>query len=63
MATFTLKVDCDNEAFKPNPRFELLRILARVSTAVSDATWYSIDEKQTLRDENGNTVGYFMMEE
>lgn len=43
----------DNDAFQPDPRLEIARILRDLACRVE----YGIDEDFRLRDLNGNTVG------
>lgn len=63
MSRFTLTIDCDNEAFEPNPAAELRRILRDLGD--SQRLYEGIDpadrrygaNEGSLRDGNGNTVG------
>lgn len=54
-ATFQLTIDLGNAAFDPDPRGELMRILAEVSARIgrseAGAKW------ETVHDINGNPVG------
>ena len=56
MATFTVKVDIDNDAFQPRWQDECAEILERLA-----AKMYMADEdfrfSVTLYDRNGNDVG------
>lgn len=51
---FKLEIDTSNDAFKPDPSAELLRILERVSKAI---TVFVPGRSLILRDCNGNCVG------
>ena len=53
---FTLAIDCDNDAFTPQPHQEIARIL-RVAAARVETE--SVDCFLTIRDFNGNDVGRF----
>lgn len=56
---FKLEVRCDNAAFHdPAPNFELARILARVSHDLDNGI-----ERGGIRDENGNLVGSYSLED
>ena len=51
---FVLKIEADNEAFQPDPRVEVARLLRRAADKLEQG-----DMAGTLRDFNGNTVGEF----
>lgn len=55
--TFTLTIDCDNDAFAFNDlATELARIVGKVAQDIDD-DGIGIDPTGTVRDINGNTVG------
>ena len=53
---FTLTVETSNAAFGDEPVLELVRILAEVSEALQAG-----HTRGTVRDENGNRVGSYML--
>lgn len=55
MATFTIKIDTDSDAFQPEPERELARILWHISTHLAKAKASGFYE--TIFDANGNYVG------
>lgn len=59
MPRFTVIVDTDNEAFTPDPAFELTRILQRIAERISDEGLSGFFE--TILDANGNDVGQYAL--
>lgn len=61
MATFTLTIECDNDAFISYPGPEIARILENVSYSVRK----KIDRNSevSIRDSNGNRVGSWEYQE
>jgi len=57
MATFTVRVDCNNDVFWPHPEHELVRILRAIADRVEIFGLSGFFE--TIRDANGNDVGRF----
>jgi hypothetical protein len=55
---FTVTIETDNDAFTPDPRPELARILRRVADHIEAGL-----DAGTLADINGNTVGSFSLTE
>lgn len=53
MATFKLEIKTVNAAFGDNPELEISRILSELSELITQVQ----QEKYTLVDYNGNTVG------
>jgi hypothetical protein len=59
MATFTLKIKCDNAAFDPEPGIELARILRTIADRVeSEGT---TELRGRAMDSNGNSVGEYKL--
>ena len=56
---FTLNLTTDNEAFDPDPRPELARILRGIADKVENGG--EIEFFQTILDLNGNDVGRFAL--
>jgi hypothetical protein len=55
---FTLTIETDNAAFTDNPGWEIARILRLISDSMSISDIpLDGDERQPVRDINGNTVG------
>ncbi len=54
MATFIISIDMDNEAFQPDPSFELRSLLLEVAERVR---LYGPDCR-SIMDTNGNRVGF-----
>lgn len=52
---FVLTINTDNEAFDPDPRPEIARLLNLACNRITDALITA--EPVTLLDGNGNTVG------
>ena len=52
----TITIECDNEAFKPDPSDEVRAILTEMMAAARYADFRTLDGRK-LRDSNGNTVG------
>ena len=64
MATFTLKIDCDNEAFNyptEGEGYELARILRIVADKVERQNPDAYSNYQTVFDINGNDVGRYAL--
>ncbi len=62
MATFILKIDCDNAAFsnsKQDCDFELGRILREIAEKIESGQDYS--HFRTVQDYNGNEVGRYAL--
>jgi hypothetical protein len=57
---FKLKISMDNEAFSDG-EFELVRILKNVTSYI-EKNGVKVDH-EALRDYNGNTVGYWIIED
>ena len=55
MAKVTIEIDIDNSAFEEDPKFELDRILKEIIGRG--------DLNYSLRDYNGNKVGFIKIEE
>jgi hypothetical protein len=55
--TFTVKIDCGNAAFDPDPSPELARILRGIAERIERGDDYTMF--QTILDANGNDVGRF----
>ncbi len=53
--TFELRINLDNDAFADNCSYEIARILREAADLIEDQ--YAVNG--TLRDINGNTVGFF----
>lgn len=53
---FTLSIDLENDAFDPDPRPELVRLLRQTALRV-EANPSSLEGSGKLMDNNGNTVG------
>lgn len=51
---FTLKIECINEAFDPDPRPEVHRILGEVADKVAKR-----QRSGWIHDRNGNRVGHW----
>lgn len=56
MTTFTLKINCDNDAFVESRADEVANILRQLVDALTSPVSCDIDT-YTLRDSNGNAVG------
>jgi hypothetical protein len=59
MARFVLYIDCDNDAFKPDPMPAICTILRQTVARIQrgdDASGF-----RTLHDANGNDVGRFKL--
>lgn len=59
----TIEVQCDNEAFHPDPGRELARILRKLADRIEEAAAYPNEWEQALADANGNRVGCVVLEE
>lgn len=55
---FTLEIKCDNDAFFPEPDYEICRILNHIA---NNFPCYSRDIEYLIKDINGNTVGEFCL--
>jgi len=53
---FTLKINLENDAFDPDPRPELTRLLRQAALRV-EANPSTLEGLGKLMDQNGNTVG------
>lgn len=51
-----IEIKMDNEAFQPDPRAEVFRILQAIADMVDDHGIYAHDARK-IQDVNGNTVG------
>jgi hypothetical protein len=58
MATITIKIELDSAAFCPDAEPEIRRILSDI---VEEKT--ALRHWQTLRDNNGNMVGFISLQE
>lgn len=56
---FTVRFDCDNAAFDPDPGPEIARILRVVAQQVEDGE--DASKSLNTRDINGNVVGTFKL--
>ena len=54
-----IKVDTDNAAFGDAPDVEFCRIIRELADKRDGHPHFSRGHEQSLRDINGNTVGYF----
>lgn len=59
MATFTIKIDTDNDAFQPDPADEIVRLLLAIAARIQGEGLSGYYE--TIRDVNGNDVGRFAL--
>jgi len=57
--TFTLLINTGNDAFHPDPRIELSRILQGIVDKMRDGD--NLRDYQTIMDINGNSVGRYTM--
>lgn len=55
-----IELDCDNDAFQPDPEFHAGDILHRFGRKLMDGT---VRVPSTLQDCNGNTVGHVVWED
>lgn len=55
--TFELRLRCENEAFVPDPRLEVARILRKLADDLEDSTTWEYHHYRTVLDVNGNDVG------
>ena len=53
-----IKINCDNAAFEDDPTSEVARILRDIADRVHGDTGFSPGRDYTLRDANGNEVGF-----
>lgn len=53
---FKLEIHTDNDAFQPNPRIEVSRILHELEQAILRG---ETRKRGALRDINGNTIGAY----
>ena len=58
---FELKIEIGNEAFSPDPGHEVARILQGVAEYLRNG--FQNEDMGKLMDINGNTVGYWAIEE
>lgn len=56
--TFKLEINCDHDAFLPDPRTEVDRILGDVAYRIANGIVASV-----IVDTNGNTVGQYAFKE
>ena len=56
---FQLYVSTENDAFQPDPREELVRILRHVADRIASGDTF--DTFRTIFDVNGNNVGAFAL--
>ncbi len=61
MTTFTIKIDCDNNAFDPDPAPELVRILRQIIQRME--TEGAPTHYRTIFDINGNKVGLYALKD
>ncbi len=54
---FKLEISIDNSAFEENPD-ELASILDELAAKAEDGC---LDESESIRDSNGNTIGHYAM--
>jgi hypothetical protein len=62
--TFTLKIDCDNDAFQPDACDELAKILRHIADNIDSCNGnddQNIAYYQTVFDVNGNDVGRYAL--
>ena len=59
----TIKINMDNEAFSYNNTAEVCRILRGHISKVANGGQLMEGHKDTLIDSNGNSVGYFAVED
>lgn len=57
---FVFKIGVDNDAFTPDPSWEIARLLELAATQMRE-TGTATGESQSLRDVNGNTVGFYAL--
>lgn len=50
---FSLEINCDNDAFAPDPGAEVARILRRAAKRIDECP----EDERGLQDVNGNHVG------
>jgi hypothetical protein len=55
--TFTVVIECENEAFEDDPGPEIARILRWIATALEDGG--PLEEWETIHDLNDNPVGHY----
>lgn len=60
MATVTITINTDNDAFQENAEYETARILRECANGIEKGY---IDSNSAIRDRNGNTVGQLSLEE
>lgn len=55
----TLRIKSDNEAFYPDPRIEVVRVLTELAERLAEEPWPGPDRREgvALRDVNGNPIG------
>lgn len=65
MTTFTVEIDCDNAAFQDEDarEYEIGRILRDLAGTIEAGPRLDKEIGGPLRDENGNTVGSWSMDE
>ena len=64
MATFTVKIDCDNSAFdfeNEGEPYELARILREIANKIERQNPDSLSAFATIHDANGNDVGRYAL--
>ncbi len=57
MKTFTVKIDCENDAFQPDPASEVIAILLKIAARIQGEGLSGFYE--TIHDSNGNDVGRY----
>lgn len=60
MPQFRLTINCENNAFQPNPSFELARILSEIADRLRSLG--TPDYAAPIRDINGARVGSYIFE-
>lgn len=56
MSKFELQINLDNDAFQPDPGFEVSRLLTRLLSHVQADAFEGL-KRGSIRDGNGNRVG------
>lgn len=59
ISDFTLNIRCDNDAFQPDPEFEISRILRELSFRIKEER--PTGKYKNLHDANGNIVGTYRL--
>lgn len=61
---FTLKIETDNDAFRPSADYEVARILRLLAYEIEANRFHqeTMGKSQTIHDRNGNDVGRAKLE-